>query len=45
MNKLKNYFSILIILFSALSVNVFAQQVSMTIDNWLNTITTSVPFL
>ena len=44
MNKIRNYFSILIILFSALSVNVFSQQ-SDNLDNWLNTITTSVPFL
>ena len=44
MNKIRNYFSILIILFSTLSVNVFSQQ-SDNLDNWLNTITTSVPFL
>lgn len=44
MDKIRNYFSILIILFSTLSVNVFSQQ-SDNLDNWLNTITTSVPFL
>ncbi len=44
MNIIRNYFSILIILFSSLSVNVFSQQ-SDNLDNWLNTITTSVPFL
>lgn len=44
MNQLKTLFAIFSLAFSVISVNVFAQQ-SENLDNWLNTITTSVPFL
>ena len=44
MNQLNTLFAIFSIAFSVISVNVFAQQ-SENLDNWLNTITTSVPFL
>jgi hypothetical protein len=44
MNQLKTLFAVFSLAFSVISVNVFAQQ-SENLDNWLNTITTSVPFL
>ena len=44
MNQLKTLFAIFSLVFSMISANVFAQQ-SENLDNWLNTITTSVPFL
>lgn len=44
MNQLRIFSFTLTLSFSIISVNVFSQQ-SNNLDNWLNTITTSVPFL